>query len=106
MGRTSSGPHECSINQKLRDLLRQARAEGKWENTYAANNFEEYWAEGVQDWFNVNAEMPYADGKHNWVNTREDLKKYDPRLYALISQYFPATNAQIGKHKKVNLYKR
>ncbi|MCQ2112068.1 MAG: hypothetical protein MJY95_01850 [Bacteroidaceae bacterium] len=95
-----------SINQKLRDLLRQARAEGKWENTYAANNFEEYWAEGVQDWFNVNAEMPYADGKHNWVNTREDLKKYDPRLYALISQYFPETNAQIGKHKKVNLYKR
>ena len=95
-----------TINDQLRNLLQMARDEGKWENTYAADNFEEYWAEGVQDWFNVNAEMPYSDGKHNWVNTREDLKKYDPRLYNLIAKYFPETNEQISKHKKVNLYKK
>ena len=92
------------INRELRECLRKARAAGKWENTYAGENFEEYWAEGVQDWFNVNAEMPYADKKHNQVNTREELKRYDPDLYNIIARYFPDTNAQIGKHKKVNEY--
>ena len=93
-----------SINRQLSELLRQARAQGKWDNTYAANNLEEYWAEGVQDWFNVNAEMPYSDTKHNPVNTREELKEYDRPLYDLISKYFPETNEQISKHKKVDLY--
>jgi len=93
-----------TINQQLKDLLAKARAEGKWEDTYAGTVFEEYWAEGVQDWFNVNAETPYPDTKHNQVNTREELKRYDPGLYALIAKYFPETNAQIGKHKKENLY--
>ena len=93
-----------TINDQLKDLLAKARAEGKWENTYAGSEYAEYWAEGVQDWFNVNAETPESDTKHNQVNTREELKQYDPGLYALIAKYFPETNAQIGKHKKENLY--
>ena len=48
--------------------------------------------------------MPYPDGKHNYVNTREELKEYDPGLYALLSEYFPDTPLQISKHKKVNEY--
>ena len=95
-----------SIDRKLQRLMDKAIAEGKYENTYALENYIEYWAEGVQDWFNVNAEMPYPDGKHNWVNTREDLKQYDPRLYRLIGSYFPALDVQISKHPKVNLYSR
>jgi len=94
-----------TINQQLRELLNKAKAEGKWENTYAGTVFEEYWAEGVQNWFNVNAETPYPDTKHNQVNTREELKKYDPGLYELIAKYFPETNAQISKHKKENIYR-
>ncbi len=94
-----------TINDQLQDLLTQALNEGKWKDTYAGSVYEEYWAEGVQDWFNVNAEVASPDGKHNPVNTREELKKYDPRLYKLISKYFPETNAQIGKHKKENKYK-
>ncbi len=93
-----------TINQKLKDLLAKARAAGKWDNTYAGTEYAEYWAEGVQDWFNVNAETPKPDTKHNQVNTREELKRYDPDLYALIAKYFPETNAQIGKHKKENYY--
>ena len=95
---------EPDINDRLQTLLDKALAEGKYQGTYASTNFEEYWAEGVQDWFNVNGEVEHPDGKHNWVNTREDLKAYDPDLYELISQYFPATEAQISKHKKINLY--
>ena len=93
-----------TFHDKLQGLLDKNLAEGKYQNVYANTNATEYWAEGVQDWFNVNAEMPYADGKHFWVNTREDLKEYDPGLYDLISQYFPAFEGQVSKHKKVNLY--
>jgi len=93
-----------SIDDKIQKLMDQAIAEGKYKNTYALENFIEYWAEGVQDWFNVNAEAPLPNGKHNWVNTREDLKKYDPRLYKFISKYLPETDEQISKHPKVNLY--
>lgn len=92
------------FHDKLETLLKNALAAGKYQNVYANTNATEYWAEGVQDWFNVNAEMPYADGKHFWVNTREDLKAYDPDLYELIGQYFPEFEGSISKHKKVNLY--
>lgn len=93
-----------TINDKLQALLDKAKAEHRYDNTYAQTDIAEYWAEGVQDWFNVNAEMPYADGKHNWVNTREELKAYDPDLYNLIAQYFPPVDEQIGRHPYVNLY--
>ena len=46
--------------------------------------------------------MPHADGKHNWCNTREELKEFDPDLYNLLAAYFPDTQLQISKHKKVN----
>ena len=94
-----------SIDERLQRLLDDALAKGKYNGTYARENFIEYWAEGVQDWFNVNAESPVPNGKHNWVNTREDLLSYDPGLYSLIAEYFPDTDEHISKHPKVNLYK-
>lgn len=92
------------IDNKLQALMDAAIAEGKYTNTYALENHIEYWAEAVQNWFNVNAEVPLPDGKHNWVNCRDDLKSYDPRMYAFLAQYFPEFDEQISKHKKVNLY--
>jgi len=95
---------DTTFNKKLEKLLNQAVAKGKYANTYAKTDIAEYWAEGVQDWFNVNAEAPKADGKHNQLNTREELKKYDPDLYELISHYFSEFKVSPSKHKKVNLY--
>ncbi|HOB85179.1 MAG TPA: hypothetical protein PK521_11860 [Bacteroidales bacterium] len=66
------------FNSKLEKLFQQAVAKGKYANTYARTNISEYWAEGVQNWFNVNAEVPVPDGKHNRLNTRKELKKYEP----------------------------
>jgi hypothetical protein len=89
---------DSTINQRLQKCLEKAKAEGKWEKTYAATNYEEYFAEGVQDWFNVNAEVPKPDGKHNFVNTRAELKAYDPGLYAILKEYFPETTECISCH--------
>ena len=92
--------------ERLNKAYDAALAAGKWKDTYAATNFEEYWAEGVQDWFNVNAEVPKPDGKHNQVNTRKELKAYDRGLYDILSEFFPATNEQISCHKYINKYRK
>jgi hypothetical protein len=92
------------FNTELQEALDAAVAEGKYENTYAKTNIEEYFAEGVQNWFDVNAEVPVPDGKHNMVNTREEMKRYDPRLYNILSRFFKEPPGQISRHKKVNLY--
>lgn len=63
-----------------------AMATGKWQNTYAATNVDEYWAEGVQSWVDANAEASPPNGIHNHVNTREELIAYDSQLADLIAE--------------------
>lgn len=90
------------FDSRLKQCYENAKMRGILDSTYRVTDKEEYFAEAVQDWFNVNAEMDHADGKHNWCNTREELEEYDPDLYNLLAEYFPKTNLQISKHKKVN----
>jgi hypothetical protein len=97
-------PIDSTFEKKLNEFLALAIKEGKYNSTYAQTNFYEYWAEGVQDWFNVNGEVPKPDGKHNQLNTREELKKYDPRLYNLIHNYFSEFEVSPSCHASQNLY--
>jgi hypothetical protein len=77
------------FRDKVQQLLTTAKAAGKWGNTYAGSNAEEYWAEGVQTYFEVNAAGPAGgDGVHNNINTRAELQAYDPDIYALIEQVY------------------
>ncbi len=66
-----------------------ALANNLYQNTYADDTVEEYWAEGVQNWFNANLESDPPNGLHNSVNTRAELESYDPALHSLISRIFP-----------------
>ncbi len=61
-----------------------ARA-GLWKGTYARSNHSEYWAEGAQSWFDTNREN---DAEHNHVNTRAELRDYDPALARLCAEVF------------------
>lgn len=99
-------PVYSDFNNELKASLDAAIAKGRWENVYASTNIEEYWAEGVQNWFNVNAEVDKdgGDGKHNKINTRDELKRYDPGLYAILARFFPEVKEQVSRHKKVNLF--
>lgn len=63
----------------------EARADGRWEGTYAATNPDEYWAEAVQSYFDANLEN---HSQHNEVNTRAELERYDPALFALVAEVF------------------
>jgi hypothetical protein len=49
---------------------------------YAGKNRAEYFAEGIQCWYNTNRTM---DHDHNHIHTREQLKEYDPALAKLCS---------------------
>ena len=97
-------PIDSTFNPKLQALLDKAVAEGKYYKTYAKTDLYEYWAEGVQNWFNVNAEVPEPDGKHNQINTRAELKKYDPELYELIHHYFSEFEGSPSCHAANDLY--
>lgn len=98
-------PIDPTFEPTLQKLLDKAVAEGKYYRTYAKTDIMEYWAEGVQDWFNTNAEAPKPDGKHNPLNTRKELKKYDPDLYNLIHKYFSEFKGNPSAHQMVNKYK-
>lgn len=97
-------PIDSTFNPKLQECYNEAIAAGKYDRTYAKTDIYEYWAEGVQDWFNVNAEVPKPDGKHNQVNTREELKKYDSGLYNLLSHYFSDFEGSPSCHAAKNEY--
>ncbi|XP_078605992.1 uncharacterized protein LOC144878844 [Branchiostoma floridae x Branchiostoma japonicum] len=77
---------------RLHAAYNSARAAGLWANTYADDTIEEYFAEGVQAYFDVNAQSVHPNGIHNHVNSRAELEAYDPALYLLIQEIFPCGN--------------
>ncbi len=66
---------------RVRDLFEFAMEEGLWADSYAATNFQEYWAVAVQTWFDVGPD-------DNGVDTRAELEIYDPRMAALVREVF------------------
>jgi cyclophilin family peptidyl-prolyl cis-trans isomerase len=84
--------HETGLNTidptfdtRLAESFHNATNSGLWRGTYAAVNKEEYWAEAVQSWFDDNREN---DALHNHVNTRVELRAYDPSVAKLCTEVF------------------
>jgi len=73
---------------RVRESWKIALEKGLWNRTYAGSNAEEYWAEGVQSWFDANRRVDAPDGIHNDIGRRADLKAYDPTLAALLAEVF------------------
>jgi hypothetical protein len=61
---------------------------GGEKRCYAGLNRSEYWAEGVQCWYDTNRTM---DHDHNHIHTRDQLKKYDPGLAKLCAEVLGET---------------
>ena len=91
------------FDTRLRKLFEQARDKGLWKDTYAATNRNEYWAEGVQSYFDCNAKADPPNGVHNHVRTREQLKEHDVELFNLVDEVFRKTEwrwTPNGAHKQ------
>ena len=70
-----------AFRQRLERTYEDALDAGLWQHTYAAENADEYWAEGVQSWFDLNDPPGFI---HNEIDTRTELEEYDPALAGLI----------------------
>ena len=73
------------FDKRLRKMYNKALAEGLWKDKYAGSNHSEYFAESVQSWFGTNREN---DNDHNHVNTRAELREYDPPMGNLMEAIF------------------
>jgi hypothetical protein len=100
--------HEFAHNMHLRGMVRvdptfddrlkatydKAMKADLWKGKYASVNHHEYFAEGVQSWFNNNRP---PDHDHNHVDTREELLEYDPGLAAHCREVFGETKLKYTK---------
>ncbi len=65
----------------------QAITDGTWDDTYAATDAAEYWAEGVQSYLGRNLTSEPADGIHGPIDTKAELEAADPALFDLIDRW-------------------
>jgi len=83
-----------TFDRRVKAAYDAAMAAGLWKGKYAAVNHHEYFAEGVQSWFDNNRE---DDHDHNHVNTRAELLAYDPGLADLCREVFGGTELKYTK---------
>lgn len=85
---------DVTFDQRVKSAFDAAMKAGLWKGKYASMNHHEYFAEGVQSWFDNNREN---DHDHNHVNTRTELLDYDPGLAALCREVFGDTELKYTK---------
>lgn len=81
---------------RVATAYKAARSNPVYAQTYALVNVDEYWAEGVQDFFDASraAYGPNGggDGYDGPIASRDALRANDPVLYGLISSVFTETS--------------
>lgn len=77
-----------TFDSRLRSAYDSAMKAGLWKGKYASVNHHEYFAEGVQSWFDNNRS---DDHDHNHVDTRAELIEYDPSLAEMCREVFGET---------------
>ncbi len=85
---------DATFDTRVKAAYDAAMKAGLWKGKYASVNHHEYFAEGVQSWFDNNREN---DHDHNQVNTRAELLDYDPGLAALCREVFGDTQLKYTK---------
>lgn len=83
-----------TFDRRLKETYDAAMKAGLWKGKYASMNHHEYFAEGVQSWFDDNREN---DHDHNHVNTRAELLEYDPGLAAICLEVYGDTDLKYTK---------
>ena len=77
-----------SFDERAKKAYGSSMTEGLWAGKYASVNHHEYFAEGVQSWFDKNRP---PDHDYNHVDTRQELIAYDPGLAVLCREVFGDT---------------
>jgi len=77
---------DVEFDQRLQKVQESAAAKGLWKGAAAARNRAEYWAAGVEAYFDAAGDSQPPHLADRPINTREALKAYDPDLYALVDE--------------------
>src|SRR5262245_10645263 len=77
---------DVEFDNRLKKLFEDTVAKGRWKGTSAGRNRAEYWAAGVEAYFDAAGAGSPPNGADRPVTTREALKAYDPDLYALVDE--------------------
>jgi len=83
-----------TFDSRLKAAYAAAMKTGLWKGKYASMNHHEYFAEGVQSWFDNNR---VNDHDHNHVHLRSQLIEYDPGLAAMCREVFGDTELKYSK---------
>lgn len=80
---------DTSLSEEFWTVYENAYNTGLWPNTYAISNIDEYFATLTAIWFNNMAEKSdWSDGVRSPINTREELKAYDPVAYEYLAKIY------------------
>ncbi len=77
---------DVDFDKRLRQTYDDGVSKGLWHGTSAARNPVEYWAAGVEAYFDAGGAGQAPIGADRPITTREALKAYDAPLYALVNE--------------------
>ncbi|HEY3860437.1 MAG TPA: hypothetical protein VGO59_01010 [Verrucomicrobiae bacterium] len=77
---------DVRFDHRLQEIYTNAIGKGMWKGTSAVHDRVEYWAEGVLAYFNADGAGDPPNDRPFPVNTRADLRSYDPDLCALVEE--------------------
>jgi len=76
---------DAEFDRRVKELYDAVVMRGLWKGTAAGRDRTEYWAAGVEAYFDVGA-GPAPDRADHPITTRETLKQYDPDLFQLVEE--------------------
>ena len=79
---------DVEFDKKVTKLFDAATEKKLWKGTAAARDRFEYWAAGVEAYFDAAGTGTAPNGADRPIVTRELLKSYDPDLFALADETF------------------
>jgi hypothetical protein len=77
---------DVTFDQKLKTIYERAIGKELWKGTPAARDRAEYWAAGVEAYFDAAGASWAPIGATRPISSREDLATYDPELHALVDE--------------------
>jgi hypothetical protein len=80
-----------SLAKRLREVFANAQEKDLWPGTYGMLDVSEYFATITSIWFNAQAEGINGewDGIRGPVNTRDEMREYDPMAWQLMADIYP-----------------
>jgi hypothetical protein len=77
---------DIEFDRRLQKIHDEARDKELWKGTPAARDRVDYWAAGVEAYFDAAGTGQAPHGADRPIATREALRAYDPALYALVDE--------------------